>query len=330
MSNEETGTKASTLACKGCSKPIVSLCARCAEREYSVLARENPLCEREPELYKKLDELSRLPLQGNEELYGEFCVEIGAGDHYEHLPVLAEILHEGNWRTGVWKVKPWIRQDFARRVRRAAGTDDFDSTGKRRPPKPPGANFDKRSGLLISYETRPFVEFEAVNDEGDAFSPEDVIDNAIVRKNLQTAGGMDEPPPVSPADKDTRKFLRDNTWAEWLSMGEIFLLEEDRPLFNKRLADTISHLSALASHMSLDRDETEALSVKALLWSHGARAYLKFLDEPKRRRLRNAFDRLDRKLKNPEWQRSLRKALREFGSETRRRWYKEYGDDYEF
>jgi hypothetical protein len=37
----------------------------------------NPLQERDPELYKQLDELSRLPFEGNKEAWDEFCIEMG-------------------------------------------------------------------------------------------------------------------------------------------------------------------------------------------------------------------------------------------------------------
>jgi hypothetical protein len=39
-------------------------------------ARINLLEAREPELYKRLDELSRLPLDGNERAWDDFCIQI--------------------------------------------------------------------------------------------------------------------------------------------------------------------------------------------------------------------------------------------------------------
>ena len=57
--------------------------------------------EREPELYKRLDELSRVPFEGNHESWGEFCIEIKAEEFYEHIALLVGILREGKWRTDV-------------------------------------------------------------------------------------------------------------------------------------------------------------------------------------------------------------------------------------
>src|SRR6266567_4045697 len=60
-----------TLTCLGCGKTGVSICAKCSKTPgyRTRLARAHPLQERDPELYKWLDEMSRLPLQGNQQLW---------------------------------------------------------------------------------------------------------------------------------------------------------------------------------------------------------------------------------------------------------------------
>jgi hypothetical protein len=63
----------------GCGKPGVTICASCSkQRRYrqKLAARINLLEAREPELYKRLDELSRLPLDGNERAWDDFCIQI--------------------------------------------------------------------------------------------------------------------------------------------------------------------------------------------------------------------------------------------------------------
>lgn len=98
------------LRCQGCGKIGVSICARCAKTKGRILAaRACPLNERNPELYKRLDDLSQRPLQGNKQLWDEFCVEIGAEQYYEHLPILVEILREGKWRTNALHPIPWLQ-----------------------------------------------------------------------------------------------------------------------------------------------------------------------------------------------------------------------------
>ena len=75
-----------TITCAVCGKAGVSICAKCSKkgRRYkTALARANPLQERDPELYKRLDEMSRLSLQGNRQVFDEFCIEIKAGGFYE-------------------------------------------------------------------------------------------------------------------------------------------------------------------------------------------------------------------------------------------------------
>src|ERR1039458_3508856 len=133
-----------TLACVVCGKIGVSVCAKCSaprKRKYRTeIAQAHPLQERDPELYKRLDGMSRLPLQGNQQLWDEFCVEIKAGAFYEHLPILVEILQEGKWRTDALSVRTWLRENLARRVKRISAPEDYDPTGKRHAG---GPKFDK-------------------------------------------------------------------------------------------------------------------------------------------------------------------------------------------
>ncbi len=191
------------LACAGCGKPGVSICAKCAKTGYrTAVARANPLEKREPELYKRLDQMSRLSLEGNKKLWDEFCIEINAGDYYEHLPILVEILHEGKWRTNALDVRKWLRETFVRRVKRSASgaVEDYDSTGKRRPG---GPKFDNRNGALTEFGTRPYAEFAVLCEDGDTVGPEEVIEGRLERKRLQTASEDDDYiPVVMPADRE--------------------------------------------------------------------------------------------------------------------------------
>ncbi|HME32872.1 MAG TPA: hypothetical protein VKG65_08990, partial [Terriglobales bacterium] len=76
----------SALSCAGCGKIGVSICARCSRkpRYRTAIARAHPLQERDPELYKRLDEMSRLSFRENKQSWDEFCIEIKAEDFYEH------------------------------------------------------------------------------------------------------------------------------------------------------------------------------------------------------------------------------------------------------
>jgi hypothetical protein len=85
------------LACAGCGKTGVSSCAKCAKTGYrTAVPRANPLQKRELELYMRLDQLSRLSFEDNKKLWDELCIEIKAGNLYEHLPILVET----GWITG--------------------------------------------------------------------------------------------------------------------------------------------------------------------------------------------------------------------------------------
>jgi len=67
------------------------------------------------------------------------------------------------------------------------------------------------------------------------------------------------------------------------------------------LAVTINNQRELVKRMELDQGEAEVLAVIELLGSVGPRMYLNFLDEANKKRVRNAWDRFDRKKKNPKW-----------------------------
>jgi hypothetical protein len=268
----------------------------------------NPLQERAPELYKRLDELSRLPLEKNKEVWDEFCIEIGAGDLYEHLPILVAILREGKWRTGVTHHKAWLRENLARRAKRfnQAVLDDYDATGKR---LPCGPKFDKRNGALIEFGTRPFVEFEVQNSDGTVMSPEDVVDG-LIEPSLSDDGHFI---PMA-ADADDLRLLGGRTLAERYEAENckfmVTMLKHERPTFDKALTKAISGLQWLAKRFRLDCDETEVLAVMSLLWDAGPRMYLNQVDEANKKRLRNGWDRLDRKLKDPQFRALFHRTLR--------------------
>jgi len=180
-----------TLTCSGCGKMGVSICARCSKKPgyKTALARAHPLQERDPKLYKRLDELSRSPLRENKELWDEFCIEIKAGSYYEHLPILFEILQEGKWRTDSLYPMRWLRENFARRVKRVSPQEDYGPTGKR---LPGGPKIDKRNGAVTALSFRPFAEFESeVGGDGDIIPAIEVLEGRIARKELETSGGQE-------------------------------------------------------------------------------------------------------------------------------------------
>src|SRR5271166_3807735 len=94
--------------CAVCGKTGVSICARCSKkgRRYkTALARAHPLQKRDPELYKRLDDMSRLSLQEIKQLWDEFCIEIKAEHFYEDILIFVELLQEGKWRTEALNVR---------------------------------------------------------------------------------------------------------------------------------------------------------------------------------------------------------------------------------
>src|SRR5664280_327909 len=156
-----------TLTCAVCGKVGVTICASCSKRgrRYkTALAQAHPLQERDPELYKRLDKMSRLPLKGNQKLWDEFCIEIGAERYYEYMPILVEIMQEGKWRTDTLYPRKWLRENLAKRVKRASVPEDYGPTGKR---YAGGPKFDKRNGALTAFATRPYAEFEVLSRDGE-------------------------------------------------------------------------------------------------------------------------------------------------------------------
>jgi hypothetical protein len=146
---DSAAAEATTLTCSGCGKTGVSICARCSKKPgyKTALARAHPLHERDPELYKRLDEMSRLSPQEIKPLWDEFCIEIKARDFYEHLPIFIEILQEGKWRTEALSVKTWLHGNLAKRIKRSHGVEDYgpEVNAKRRPSR---RRVDRRSGAL--------------------------------------------------------------------------------------------------------------------------------------------------------------------------------------
>src|SRR5664279_514899 len=238
------------ITCAVCGESGVSICARCSKkgRRYkTALAQANPLLERDPALYKRLDQMSRLPLKGNQKSWDDFCAEIGAGRYYEYMAILVEIMQEGKWRTDTLYPMNWLRENLANRVKRVSAPEegeDYDSTGKRRPG---GPRFDKRNGALTAFSTRPCAESEVQNVDGNTISPDEAIEGRIVRKTLQTAGGVDDDNAVPmPADRDDLRFFSRRTLAErWESyrceeLAEA--LELDKAAFDRALTDAIGCL----------------------------------------------------------------------------------------
>lgn len=132
---------------------------------------------------------------------------------------------------------------------------------------------------------------------------------------------------VLPADRESLKCLGRMTQAEQyavsLSEAHAEMLEQDRPAFDELLAETMINQRGLVERIRLDQDEAEVLAVIELLLHVGPRRYLNFLDEANKKRLRNAWDRFDRKRNKPEWTTLFRQALREFACKTRHRWHRE-------
>jgi hypothetical protein len=254
--------------------------------------------------------MSQLPLQGNKQLWDELCIEIKAGDFYEYLPILVEIVHEGKWRTDALDAKRWLRGHLARRAERYSDPEEYGPTVNARR-RPGGPKYDKRSGALTAFATRPFAEFEVLGEDGAAISAEEVID----RKRLQTVAEVDGyEKVVMPADRESLLVLGRHTLAEVCEASRcarmVDALKHDRPTFDKALANAIAGQQWLFNRMGLDQDEAEVLAVSILLWNAGPRMYLNFLDKVNKPRMRNAWDRLGRRMKNPDFSRDLRCLLR--------------------
>ena len=74
----QTAAEVATLTCSGCGKTERQhLHAKCSNKPgyRTTLARAHPLQQRDPKLYKRLDEMSRLPLRGNKQVSGMSSVQ---------------------------------------------------------------------------------------------------------------------------------------------------------------------------------------------------------------------------------------------------------------
>jgi hypothetical protein len=249
-----------------------------------------------------------------------FAYRLKASNFYEHLPILVEIVREGRWRTNALKPETWIRLEFSSRLRKAHKDDDYDRTGKRRPG---GPRFDKRNGALISWEARPYAEFEISNEEGETLSADEDIDGRLARAEARRGDGGHQ---LLLADRDSLRTLRGRTWAEYreneLCEERLDKLKGDTAAFDKLVAETIRRQILLTTALNLDSDESEVMAIVELLWSVGPRVYLNFVDQLNRKRLRNAWDRLDRKREKP----AFKQKSREYGKKTRREWRYQLGD----
>ena len=336
-----------TLACGVCGKPGVSICAQCSapnKKKYRrAIAQAHPLQERDPELYKRLDKMSRLPLKGNQKLWDDFCAEIGGEDYYEYMPILVKIVQEGGWRTDALKPLEWLRGNLAKRVMRLCGPDDYgpavasvDKEGRpviSRTRRPSWPKFDKRNGALTAFATRPYAEFEVLSRDGETISPDEAIEGQLERKRLRTASpGEDDNSVVMPADRDSLRFLGRKTYAEkcedFHCSQMVYALKHDRPRFDKELARAITDQQALVKCLRLDCDEAEVLAVMSLLWDAGPRMYLKFLNGANHKRVRNAWDRMDRKRRKPDWAALFRQTLRKSAGKRRELWNRAYWANY--
>src|SRR5664279_5256264 len=279
--------------------------------------------------------MSRLPLKGNQKLWDDFCAEVGGEDYYEYMPILVKIVQEGGWRTDALKPLEWLRGNLAKRVMRLCGPDDYgpavasvDNEGRpviSRTRRPSWPKFDKRNGALTAFATRPYAEFEVLSRDGETISPDEAIEGQLERKRLRTASPDENDNSVAmPADRDSLRFLSRKTLAErWESYRCEELAEAlklDKAAFDRALTDAIGAQRELVERMELDQDEAVVVAVIELLWSVGPRMYLNFLDEPDHKRIRNAWDRVDRKRKNPEWAARFRRTLRTYANLTRAAW----------
>ncbi|MGC2111768.1 MAG: hypothetical protein WA655_19790 [Candidatus Korobacteraceae bacterium] len=205
-----------------------------------------------------------------------------------------------------------MRKNLAQRIKRSGMAEDYDPTGKR---LPAGPKFDHRSGALSAFATRPFTEFAVLCEDGDTIDPVEVIEGQLERKRLQTVSGdEDNNGSVMPADRESKRLLGRRTMAEKLEALQcarmLQALQHDKPAFEEALAKAIVHLRGIALQMGLDQNEAEVAAVMSLLWDAGPRTYLNFLDRTDKRRIRNAWDRLDRRRKESGFRLKLRELAR--------------------
>jgi hypothetical protein len=160
-------------------------------------------------------------------------------------------------------------------------------------------------GSLTAFSTRPFIEFTVVHSDKDDISPEDHIDHLALGRRDEDDGCV-----WMPADRESLKFLGGRTYAEKFESQNcsrmVYALRHDRPAFNKELARAITEQRALARTLGLDSDEADLLAAMSLLWDAGPRMYLNFLEGAEKKRIRNAWDRLDRLRKQERFHRALR------------------------
>src|SRR5262245_60883596 len=87
--NPPSGNEIKILTCLGCGQTGVSICARCSKKPgyKTALARAHPLQDRDPELYARLDQMCRVPLEESWQSWGMegvdgLCMDIGAEAYY--------------------------------------------------------------------------------------------------------------------------------------------------------------------------------------------------------------------------------------------------------
>lgn len=224
--------------------------------------------------------------------------------------------------------------NLIKRVNRLTGVDEFEPTpdGLRRRPSYP--KFDRRNGALIQPGVRPFIEFEQDNHEGEEVPGVEVLEAEVSRKDAQTSVGSNDNVLSMPADRESLRSLRHKSLAEKIEAESCFMaaevLREDQDGFDELVIIVMNELRIVADRTGLDQDERQVLAMKRLLGTVGARTYLNYVDGANNKRLRNAFDRLDRKLKKPEWAAILRRTLHEEARKERTRreeqWWKWYSE----
>jgi hypothetical protein len=283
--------------------------------------------------------MSRSSPHENKQLWDEFCAEIGAKDYYEYMPILVEIVQEGGWRTDALKPLEWLCGKLARRVKRLCGPDDYgpavasvDKEGRpviSRTRRPSWPKFDKRNGALTAFGTQPYAEFEVQDGDGDTMTSEEAVDYLAGQTEQDEDGQLIR---AMPADRDSLRFLRGRALAEQCEASRCEeladALNNDRAAFDQALADTIANQRELVERLGLDQDEAEVVAVIEMLWAVGPRTYLGFLDGDRKRQIRNAWDRMDRKRRKPDWAALFRQTLRKSAGKRRALWNRAYWADY--
>jgi hypothetical protein len=86
------------------------------------------------------------------------------------------------------------------------------------------------------------------------------------------------------------------------------ILKTNKPAFDKVLTEAIGRQRPLAEALKIDSGIAEVLAIITLLAE--PLTYLNFLDDANRKRIRNAWDRLDRRKNKPERMALFRQILR--------------------